>query len=395
MAISTPYCEIDGLVCTDVVTSIEPRPGMRSVGKTKLPGKRYGRIVDQGQYPKSYLVKARFWDEDDMDDWLEAVNDIQPGAEAFLFRNDRCVLVELAEAHKVEGQVALDPLTGAAMNFYRAEATLHCLDSYEYGVDKGIAYATAQTLPQTTALLSNAGKIPAGLDYLHVSGDYDASLGYTDDLTLSVLAADGTTILDQILLCGLLMRGDHWRLDRWGRIEHYYQSNLAQAWADTSIDLHGITSGGSISSGILTLDNNDHFYMPFRGSSYPLPATEDCYIELWVSALANDVSVVAAFETDRSDWFDVDYTLKVGYNKVYIPDCEGEDFIAMGVLAASGAANTISLTGFRGTVHRYIPYSKLLKIDPGDAFYLKLDDVVGSNKKLSAVELAYRDIFWG
>jgi hypothetical protein len=304
-------------------------------------------------------------------------------------------LVELAEAHKVEGQVALDPLTGAAMNFYRAEATLHCLDSYEYGIDKGIAYATAKTLPQATALLSNAGKIPAGLDYLHVSGDYDASLGYTDDLTLSVLAADGTTILDQILLCGLLMRGDHWRLDRWGRIEHYYQSNLAQAWADTSIDLHGITSGGSISSGILTLDNNDHFYMPFRGSSYPLPATEDCYIELWVSALANDVSVVAAFETDRSDWFDVDYTLKVGYNKVYIPDCEGEDFIAMGVLAASGAANTISLTGFRGTVHRYIPYSKLLKIDPGDAFYLKLDDAAGSNKKLSAVELAYRDIFWG
>jgi hypothetical protein len=395
MAISTPYCEIDGLVCTDVVTSIEPRPGMRSVGKTKLPGKRYGRIVDQGQDPKSYLVKARFWDEDDMDDWLEAVNDIQPGAEAFLFRNDRCVLVEMAEAHKVEGQVALDPLTGAPMNFYRAEATLHCLDSYEYGVDKGIAYATAQTLPQTTALLSNAGKIPAGLDYLHVSGDYDAALGYTDDLTLSILAADGTTILDQILLCGLLMRGDHWRLDRWGRIEHYYQSNLSQAWADISTDLHGITSGGSISSGVLTLDNGDYFYIPFRGSSYPLPATEDCYIELWISALANDVSVVAAFETDRSDAFDVDYNLKVGYNKVYIPDCEGEDFMAIGVLAASGAANTISLTGFRGTVHRYIPYSRLLKIDPGDAFYLKLDDLAGSNKKISVVELAYRDIFWG
>ena len=393
MAISTPYCEIDGLVCTDVVTSIEPRPGMRSVGKTKLSGKRYGRIVDQGQDPKSYLVKARFWDESDMDDWLEAVNDIQPGAEAFLFRNDRCVLVELAEAHKVEGQVALDPLTGAPMNFYRAEATLHCLDSYEYGMDKGIAYATAQTLPQTTALISNAGKIPAGLDYLHVSGDYDAALGYTDDLTLSVLAADGTTILDQVELCDILMRGDHWRIDRWGRIEHYYQSNLAQAWADTSVDLHGVTDGGSISSGVLTLSDGNAFYVPFYGSGYPLPATEDCYIELWVSALANDVSVVAAFETDRSDWFEVDYDLKVGYNKIYIPGCEGKDFMAVGVRAEFGATNTVSLTGFRGAVHRYIPYSRLLKIDPGDAFYLKLD-VAGSNKKLSAVELAYRDIFW-
>jgi len=394
MAISTPYCEIDGLVCTDVVTSIEPRPGMRSVGKTKLPGKRYGRIVDQGQDPKSYLVKARFWDEDDMDDWLEAVNDIQPGAEAFLFRNDRCVLVELAEAHKVEGQVALDPLTGAPMNFYRAEATLHCLDSYEYGTDKGIAYATSQTLPKTTALLSNAGKIPAGLDYLHVSGDYDAALGYTDDLTLYVLAADGTTILDQIELCDMLMRGDHWRLDRWGRIEHYYQSNLAQSWSDIAVDLLGLTFGGSISSGILTLSNGEAFYVPFYGSSYPLPATEDCYIELWVSALANDVSVVAAFETDLSDWFDVDYTLKIGYNKIYIPDCEGNDFVAVGVRTEFGATNTVSLTGFRGTVHRYIPYSRLLKIDPGDAFYLKLDDAAGSNKKISAVELAYRDIFW-
>ena len=395
MAISTPYCEIDGLVCSDVVTSIEPRPGLRSVGKTKLPGKRYGRLVDQGQDPKSYLVKARFWDEDDMDDWLEAVNDIQPGAEAFLFRNDRCVLVELAEAHKVEGQVALDPLTGAPMNFYRAEATLHCLDSYEYGVDKGIAYATSETLPQTTALLSNAGKIPAGLDYLHVSGDYDAGDSYTDDLTLYVLAADGATVLDQIELCDMLMRGDHWRLDRWGRIEHYYQSDFAQDWADISIDLHGITSGGSISSGILTLDDGDYFYMPFYGSGYPLPATEDCYIELWVSALANDVSVVAAFETDRSDAFEIDYDLKVGYNRIYIPGCEGQDFVCIGVLATSGATNSISLSAFRGTVHRYIPYPRLLKIDPGDAFYLKLDDASGSNKKLSAIELAYRDIFWG
>ena len=57
MAISTPYCEIDGLVCSDVVTSIEPRPGLREMGKTKFPGKRYGRLVDQGQNPKSYLVK--------------------------------------------------------------------------------------------------------------------------------------------------------------------------------------------------------------------------------------------------------------------------------------------------------------------------------------------------
>ena len=161
-----------------------------------------------------------------------------------------------------------------------------------------------------------------------------------------------------------------------------------------SRDLHGITSGGSISSGILTLDNGDHFYMPFRGSGYPLPATEDCYIELWVSALVNDVSVVAAFEPDRSDWFEVDYDLKVGYNRIYIPGCEGQEFVTMGVLAASGASNTISLSAFRGTVHRYIPYSKLLKIDPGDAFYLKLDDAAGSNKKISAVELAYRDIFW-
>lgn len=393
MAISTPYCEIDGLICSDVVTSIEPRPGLRSVGKTKLSGKRYGRIVDQGQDPKSYLVKARFWDEDDMDDWLEAVNDIQPGAEAFLFRNDRCVLVELAEAHKVEGQVALDPLTGAPMNFYRAEATLHCLDSYEYGVDKGIAYATAQTLPQTTALISNAGKIPAGLDYLHVSGDYDAGLGYTDDLTLSVLAADGATVLDQIELCDILMRGDHWRIDRWGRIEHYYQSDFAQTWSDIAIDLHSHVLGGALSGNILTIDNGDYFHMHFYGSGYPLPATEDCYIELWVSALTGESFVLTAFETDESDWFTIDYDLKVGYNKIYIPGCEGKDFVLMGVGTDAGAS--ISLSGFRGTVHRYIPYSRLLKIDPGDAFYLKLDDASGSNKKLSAIELAYRDIFWG
>jgi hypothetical protein len=87
--------------------------------------------------------------------------------------------------------------------------------------------------------------------------------------------------------------------------------------------------------------------------------------------------------------------LHVGYNKIYIPGCEGQDFVAMGVLAASGATNSISLTGFRGTVHRYIPYSRLLKVEPGEAFYLKLDDAAGSNGLLSAVEVAYRDIFWG
>jgi len=393
MATSTPYCEIDGLECSSVVQSITPQPGKIDLDKIKLPGRRYGRLVDRGQEPKAYVVKARFWDEEDRDDWLEAINDIQPGAQASLFREDRFVLVELAEGHTVEHQEASNPDGSGAMNFYRAEATLYCLDSWEYGADQGLEYAEAETLPQTTVLLTNAGKRPAGLGYLHVSGDYDAEDGYTDDLTLYVLAADGSTILDQIELCDILMRDDAWRLDRWGNIEHYYQADLSKSWSDIAIDLHSKVSGGSITSGVLTLDNGDYFYMPFYGSGYPLPAMENCCLELWgVSGMTGTVTVKVAFETDLSDAADIEYTLKNGYNKIDIPGAEGKDFVAIGLVTASGGA--ISLTGFKGTVHRYLPYSKLLKIDPGESFYLKLDDAAGSNGLLSAVELLYNDIFW-
>ncbi len=395
MSTTVPYCEIDGLICSSVVMSIKPQPGKRSLEKSKVPGKRYGGLRDQGQDPKSYLVRARFWDEADMDDWLEAVNDIQPGAEASLFRSDRRVIVEAGEAYPVDHAVAGNPDGSGAMNFYYAEALLHCLDGYQYGNDQGIVWATAQTLPQTSALLSNAGKVRAGLDYLHVSGDYDASLGYTDDLTFYLLGPDGSTVLHSLELCDILMRLDAFRLthidpERY-QAEHYYEADLQRAWADISVDLHGKTSGGSLASGVLTLDDGDYFYMPFYG---PLKATWDSYLEIWASSVANTVTARVAFETDLSDAADISQTLTPGYNKIYIPDVEGEDFVAIGIKAAAGATNSISLTGFKGTVHRYVPYSANMFVEPDDGFYVKLDDGASSNKKLSAVELLYRNIFW-
>lgn len=389
--VTTPYCEISGLDCNDVVQAVDPKHGSRSIDKIKMPGKRYGRLADQGQSPSAWEVTARFWDEVDMDEWLATINDIEPSIQAYLFRSDRFMLIDYADAHKDTHQIASDPAGTGPMNFYRAKATLYSPAPWEFGADQGIAYTNGViSLPQSSSLLTNAGRIDAGLGYLHASGYYLPGTGYTEDLTLYFMAGDGATILDQVELCDKLMQADAFRVSRWGEVEHYYTSNLGRTWADICLDLHSLASGGSISGGILTLDEEEYFYMPFYGSGYPLPATDDCYLELWVTALSGTVSAYVAFETDLSDAVAIDYTLRVGYNKIYIPDAQGADFIGIGLVAAAGGS--VSVSKFKGTVNRYMPYSIMYKTTPGDSFILKLD--AGGNEKLSKIELRYNDVFW-
>ena len=389
MAISTPYCEIYGLSCNDVVQAVDPKPGSRSIDKIKIPGRRYGRLADQGQAPSAWEVTARFWDEADMDEWLATINDIEPSIQAYLFRSDRFMLLDFADAHKDSHQIASDPAGTGPMNFYRAKADLYSSAPWEYGADQGIAYATGViSLPQSSSLLTNAGQIDAGLGYLHVSGHYGT--GYTEDLTLYFMAGDGTTVLDEVELCDKLMQADAFRVSRWGEVEHYYASDFRRAWADICLDLHSLASGGSITGGILTLDEEEYFYMPFYGSGYPLPATDDCYLELWVTALTGTPDAYVAFEIDLSDAVAIDYTLRVGYNKIYIPDTQGADFIGIGLVTANG--ESISLSKFKGTVNRYTPHSNMYKTKKGDSFILKLD--AGGNEKLSKIELRYNDVFW-
>jgi hypothetical protein len=215
------------------------------------------------------------------------------------------------------------------------------------------------------AIFQNGGHTRSRVRQLEASGAYNIH-GYVADLACRVYHYSSLHRDREIELCDIMLANDLFKLNWRGEVEHSWDADLTKSWADVSQDVHSKTSGGAISSGVLTLDNGDYLMIPFYG---PLPLSGEpgsACIELAVSGLTGDgATCQVALATDLSDMAAVDHDdLVVGDNIIYIPDLEGEGHIAIGIKAA--AAGSVNLTGIKGTVKRYVAHSAIPWAEPGE-----------------------------
>ena len=163
-------------------------------------------------------------------------------------------------------------------------------------------------------------------------------------------------------------------------------------WTEVAIDVHGKTSGGSITDGTLTLDNSDYLMIPFYGPQPISGEPGSAYLELQVTALTGDgATCQVATETDLSDMATVDHdALVVGKNIIYIPDLAGQGHVAIGIQAA--ASGSVSLSGLRGVVKRSVAPSNIPWADPGEEFKIRVESTTGT--RLAFLQVCYNDRYY-
>jgi len=245
---------------------------------------------------------------------------------------------------------------GAGVGDYETFNRFIVLGSYAYA-----CYAIYDYL----ASFQNVGHARSRVRQIEASGKYIFG-SYVQDLSCRVYHLLDTHRDRETELCEKMLANDLFTLNWRGEVEHSWDADLTKSWADVSQDVHSKTSGGAISSGVLTLDNGDYLMIPFYG---PLPLSGEpgsACIELAVSGLTGDgATCQVALATDLSDMAAVDHDdLVVGDNIIYIPDLEGEGHIAIGIKAA--AAGSVNLTGIKGTVKRYVAHSAIPWAEPGE-----------------------------
>ena len=195
----------------------------------------------------------------------------------------------------------------------------------------------------------------------------------------------------ELVLCEKMLRGDILEMGWRGEVWHTFEADI-QSLPILSLDVHGKISGGSITSGVLTLDNSDYMMIPFYG---PLPINGDpkaAYLELTVDALTGDGATVwMATETDLSDIEEIDHDdLVVGQNTIYIPDAAGEEYLAFGIKAA--ASGSVDISAMKGMVKRYVAPSKIPCADPDEEFKIRVECTAGD--RLRFLHVCYNDRFW-
>ncbi|MCK9569627.1 hypothetical protein M0R72_11860 [Candidatus Pacearchaeota archaeon] len=324
-----PYCEIHGLICTDVISSIDIDGADKKISSQAQPGQRLGEIQEQGRNPRKITLNARFLTEEDLDDWVGHINSVPEDCEAYLFRDDRCVYIKSAFAQVNNPEVAI--ISGQATTFFRGKGVLHARESWMYGAEKGIRYESPHALPITISGLEHEGTVESltCLDKLTVVGQYISS--YVENLALTCTPLGG--VARSLILNTKLMRGDLFEVDRFGNVEHSYESKFDCDISALQSDLQGATylAYCTISNGKLTISGAGKCIFPFYG---PLPiSAEKPYIDLDIFALgAYAPTLVSGVESDLSDLVEVPIDLQVGTNRVYIPDHEGDSDLFMGFI---------------------------------------------------------------
>jgi hypothetical protein len=253
------------------------------------------------------------------------------------------------------------------------------------GDEQGIDLVMNPALPQTSSL-TNGGYYPAPLDYLYLSGKYDASLGLTRDLRLQMGDYD-------IALCVALMGRDKFKLDRFGQIIHSKETNFSENYATLQAEMMGDVfvdygTNGSMEYEEFILGNDGAFMFPFRG---PLPVREPPHLEVVISRIVGNPTFYKSITSDLSDVDAIEYSLKLGTNKIYIPACEGEGFVSFGIMTDSSSSCTID--SIKAEVMRYIAPESIPMAEVGEDFTVTISDSESSNHMLSAMQLVYRDLY--
>jgi len=387
MAEVSKYCavwdyDISDVVFADGVTSSNGGAGVEEI---VIPGRSYGDVRSKGRQPKRYRIKARSWDRAELEILARTLNTCPEDSEFYPYDAERFGII--ASCH---GGVKAVDLVRGGKNFYEVEGEIVCREAWLYGPDQGLDIQWDTVLPWTSAALTNLGHERSPIGYMQCSGARIST--YTEDLSVRITPGTSSTEHDrELVLCDKMLRGDILEMGWRGEVYHTFDAQL-QSLPILSLDVHSKVSGGSITSGVLTLDNSDYLMIPFHG---PLPISGEpkaAYLELTVDALTGDGATVwTATETDLSDIEEIDHDdLVVGQNTIYIPDVAGEGHLAFGIKAA--AAGSVAVSALKGMVKRYVAPSKIPYADPDEAFKIRVECTAG--QRLEFLHVCYNDRYW-
>jgi hypothetical protein len=382
----TPYCQIRGYDFSDLIFAegVDSSGGGQGVEEVQVPGRNYADVRSKGRAAKKYKIRTiKTKDRELLEAFLKEVNTAPAESEFYPFDATRAGYIALAHAYLSSG-MALDK------NLYEAVAEITCREAWLYGPDQGIDMQWTAPLPKVSGALTNNGHERAPISYMQVSADRIAD--YVEDLSVRITPASSSAEHDrELILCEKMLRGDLFELGWRGEVWHSYDSPLI-SMASLSYDCHSKTSGGSMSGGVLTLDNSDYVMMPFYGPLQVSGEAGAAKIELTVDALTGDGATIwKAVETDLGDMEELDHDdLVVGANTIYVPDVEGEEHVAIGIKAA--ASGSVAISALKGTVHRYVAPSKIPYADPDETFKIRVESTAAT--QLRFVQACYNDRFW-
>jgi hypothetical protein len=235
------------------------------------------------------------------------------------------------------------------------------------------------TLPATGDAIVATGDDGNTINYLMMSGDYDA--GYTKKVYLTVNKT-------WLLLINQMMAGDCFEISRWGEVCHSYTVNwrTLATFSQLQTDLWGPTfcTGGVLGDDLLTFTSG-HIMFPFSG---PLPCADSPSPRLDFFLESGAPTIWRAFEADLSDKEEIDVDVKNGHNSIEIPGCDGHSFVSIGMYG------TFVISDLYAELHRYIAESELPVVNSGDSFTISVTDGALSNHSLRHLIADYCDMFW-
>lgn len=380
-----PYVSFHGLELADLVDEegVGEDGGERQIDYFSGPGRDYAEVREQGMGRTTYSFDAYSDVRADIEALVAEVLTAPIDAEICPREADRCNYVVAASASRPK--IATHYVDGVKINQYHCQVSVVCRNGQLLGDEQGIDLVSDPALPQISSL-TNDGYYPAPLDYLYVSGKYDVTLGLTRDLRLQMGDYD-------IALCTCLMGRDKFKLDRYGAILHSKETSFGENYATLQAEMQGEVfcdygTNGSMEYEEFILGNDGALMFPFCG---PLPIREPPYLEVVISRIVGNPTIYKSITSDLSDVDAIEYTLKLGTNKIYLPACEGEGFMAFGIMTDSSSSCTIDR--IYAEVTRYIAPESVPIAEVGEAFTVTLSDSESSNHMLSALQLVYRDLF--
>lgn len=383
---TAPYVSYHGIVLCDSSSSlvdidgVQESGGERDIESFSGAGRNYADVFENGRGAVNYSLELHSANRASVEEAVAVMNTGPVDAEFYPREADRCVYAAYASAKRPK----IQQLAGPSIYYY-ADAEIVARNGITYGTEQGIDFQRNVSLPKASAALTNSGYYANTLDFLYASGYYDAILGYTTELSVAV----GDYTLD---LCDKMMHGDSFKVDRFGQVIHSYHTDFPSLYDVLRAEIGGSTfvdegdTSGTMAHKSWTITNNARLMFPFYG---PLPVQSTPYLEIDLPWITGSPEVSVAFVSDLSDITAIDFNLKVGLNKVWIPKCEGEDFVAFGITTGSSASCTIKEV--TAEVKRYISPDEMPTIEVDEDFSITVDAT--GNKTLSALHATYRDGF--
>lgn len=192
MTMKPPYCELHGLICTDVVSGLRIDGAELKSASHTLPSRRYAEITSQGRGSRKITIDARFLTEEDLDLWIGHINSAPEDWEAYLYRDDRCCYIK--DAYAVVNDPEIAHIGGQVTTFFRGKAQLLSREPWQYGVNKGARYDSPVPLPVTISDIEHEGTVLdlSGIDKLSAVGYYNPT---TAVASLISVAGDGSVFV--------------------------------------------------------------------------------------------------------------------------------------------------------------------------------------------------------